>query len=143
MEVAVTVSELHRLVDFGMFGMLWLVQLVIYPSFLRVDAAQLVDWHRSYTFRVSFLIIPLMFAQLGLATLAAFGREGRAMDWLVLGLVVLCWGLTFFVSVPLHRKIELGDQTLETRRALVLTNWPRTVLWTWIFGLGCLSWLGL
>lgn len=129
-------SEIHSLIDFGMLTVLWLVQLVIYPSFLRIEAGQLLSWHQTYTFRVSFVIMPLMLAQLGLAVLAATAESAGWLDGLVLALVLLCWGLTFFVSVPLHRKIDTGDLSLPTRLALIRTNWPRTALWTAIFCLG-------
>lgn len=132
-------TELHSLVDFGMCVVLWLVQLVIYPSFLRIEDSRLIAWHKTYTFRVSFVIMPLMLAQLTLAVSAALAASGQWLDWLVIGLVLLCWMLTFFVSVPLHRKIDEGDPTQAFRRRLIRTNWPRTVLWTAIFILGFFS----
>lgn len=119
-----------------MLIVLWLVQLVIYPSFLRIEAGQLLSWHQTYTFRVSFVIMPLMLAQLALAVAAATAESAGWLDGLVLVLVLLCWGLTFFVSVPLHRKIDAGDLNQPTRLALIRTNWPRTALWTVIFCLG-------
>lgn len=128
--------ELHSLIDFGMCVTLWLVQLVIYPSFLRIEDSQLIRWHKTYTFRVSFVIMPLMLAQLALAVAAVFADPAQRLDWLILGLVLLCWLLTFFVSVPLHRKIDEGDPTQAFRKRLIQTNWPRTVLWTVIFLLG-------
>ena len=63
----ITIPEIHSLVDFGMCVVLWLVQLVIYPSFLRVKTSELPTWHKAYTFRVSLVILPLMFGQLLLA----------------------------------------------------------------------------
>jgi hypothetical protein len=129
-------SEIHSLVDFGMAVVLWLVQLVIYPSFLRIERAALVTWHQAYTFRVSFVILPLMLAQLVLAAAGVAAESASWLDGLVLALVLTCWGLTFFISVPLHRKIDAGDCSQATRRALIRTNWPRTLLWTAIFCLG-------
>ena len=119
-----------------MLVVLWLVQLVIYPSFLRIEPGQLMVWHQVYTFRVSFVIIPLMLAQLALAVAAALSDTAIWLDRLVLALVLVGWALTFFVSVPLHRRIDKGDLDLSTRQALIRTNWPRTILWTGIFCLG-------
>lgn len=131
-----SLPEIHTLVDFGMVVVLWLVQLVIYPSFLRIDSNRLVKWHQAYTFRVSFVIMPLMLAQLAIAVAAVFSAAVSWLDGLVLALVLLCWALTFFVSVPLHRRIDAGDLSESTRQALVRTNWPRTLIWTFIFCLG-------
>lgn len=129
-------SEIHSLIDFGMLIVLWLVQLVIYPSFLRIEAGQLLSWHQTYTFRVSFVIMPLMLTQLALAAAAAFGESAGWLDGFILALVLLCWGLTFFISVPLHKKIDGGDLSEATRTALIRTNWPRTLIWSAIFCLG-------
>ncbi len=131
----ITIPEIHSLVDFGMCVVLWLVQLVIYPSFLRVEPSELIAWHKAYTFRVSFIILPLMFGQLVFTILSVL--EGPSiLEWVAFAFVLVCWILTFFVSVPLHRKIEQNDTTKETRQKLIATNWPRTILWSVIFGLG-------
>ena len=131
----ITIPEIHSLVDFGMCVVLWLVQLVIYPSFLRVDSSDLLACHKAYTFRVSFVILPLMLGQLVMATLSVL-EDPSIPEWLAFAFVLVCWILTFFVSVPLHRKIEQNDMTRETRQKLIMTNWPRTILWSVIFGLG-------
>ena len=131
----IAIPELHSLVDFGMCVVLWLVQLVIYPSFLRVDSNDLLAWHKAYTFRVSFVILPLMFGQLALSILSVL-EDPSNLEWVAFVFVLVCWILTFFVSVPLHRKIEQNDITRETRQKLITTNWPRTILWSLIFGLG-------
>ena len=131
----ITIPEIHSLVDFGMCVVLWLVQLVIYPSFLRVEPSELIAWHKAYTFRVSFIILPLMFGQLVFTILSVL--EGPSiLEWVAFAFVLVCWSLTFFVSLPLHRKIEQNDTTKETRQKLIATNWPRTILWSVIFGLG-------
>ena len=131
----ITILEINSLVDFGMCVVLWLVQLVIYPSFLRVDPSELIAWHKAYTFRVSFVILPLMLGQLVIAILSVW-EDPSILEWVAFTFVLVCWILTFFVSVPLHRKIEQNDTTRETRQKLIATNWPRTILWSVIFGLG-------
>ena len=39
-----------------MVVLLWLVQLVIYPSFLECAEERLVNWHRTYVNRVAWII---------------------------------------------------------------------------------------
>ncbi|MGJ8641018.1 MAG: hypothetical protein ACSHYA_16625 [Opitutaceae bacterium] len=126
---------LTHLVNFGMVVVLWLVQLIIYPSFLRIEADKLVDWHKVYTFRVSFVIIPLMFGQMGLWLFSVYQAPNVTV---VVGLllVVICWILTFTISVPLHRKVERGEGSETVLRALIGTNWYRTVCWTGVFVIG-------
>jgi hypothetical protein len=127
--------ELRTLLDFGMVVILWLVQLVIYPSFLVCELSRLVDWHRSYTSRVSWVIVPIMFSQLPLVAWLAW-QDPNLANLAALATLVVCWILTFGISVPLHRKVEQGDTSAETRLRLTRTNWPRTFLWTLAFILG-------
>jgi hypothetical protein len=131
------INELRTLLDFGMVVILWLVQLVIYPGFLTCEPAKLVEWHKSYTQRVAWIIIPIMFTQLPLVAWFAWNESTYGNLVALLGLS-LCWVLTFGVSVPLHRKIDAGDTSRETLHRLIHTNWPRTILWTTAFVLGLL-----
>ena len=128
-------ESLQSLIDAAVFTLIWLVQLVIYPSFANIDANKLIHWHGIYTFRVSFLIIPLMFAQLGLAVYFALNNPTFS-SLSILVLIVSCWILTFVLSVPLHNKIQSGDADSNTLKKLVTTNWPRTILWSLIFIFG-------
>lgn len=130
--------ELRTLLDFGMLVILWLVQLVIYPSFLRCELIQLVDWHRAYKSRVAWVIIPVMFTQLPLVAWLSWTTPNTA-NYCALGALVLCWILTFAVSVPLHRRIDAGDTGAVTVGRLIRTNWPRTILWTAAFVFGLLA----
>ncbi|PXA05176.1 hypothetical protein DDZ13_04235 [Coraliomargarita sinensis] len=128
-------NELRMLLDFGMVVILWLVQLVIYPSFLTCDLTKLVEWHRAYTRRVAWVIIPVMFTQLPLVGWLT-REEPTRLNLAAFVCILIAWLLTFTVSVPLHRKIDSGDTSSETMQRLIKTNWPRTVLWTAAFVLG-------
>ena len=127
--------ELRALLDFGMVVLLWLVQRVIYPSFLKCPEDRLVQWHKTYIKRVGPIIIPMMLVQLPVVSWVCWVRASLA-DLAALACLVICWILTFAVSVPLHNKIDAGDTSRKTLDALVATNWPRTILWTATFVLG-------
>lgn len=126
---------LRSWVDLGLFVLIWLVQLVIYPSFYYIADEKLQEWHKIYTRRISYFVLPLMLAQLSLALMAL----GGAMSWYSLvdcSLVVACWGLTFWLSVPLHHAIAEGDRDPALRIRLIQTNLPRALVWSAIFILG-------
>ena len=91
----IAITELHSLVNFGMCVVLWLVQLVIYPSFLRVEPSELIAWHKAYTFRVSFVILPLMLGQLVITILSVW-EDPSILEWVAFTVVLVCWILTFF-----------------------------------------------
>jgi len=102
---------------------------------LQVAPERLVKWHAQYTQRMGYIVMPLMFGQLGLSVLAVW-QVGCGLGWLDLLLVLSCWGLTFGFSVPLHQQIAAGESHPKVLQRLVLTNWPRTLVWTFVFALG-------
>lgn len=111
---------------FFLTGLIWVIQLVHYPSFEFVDGA-FVDFHRFHSQRISWIVIPLMLVELASAmALAAENPSHYGLN--ALG-VALIWLSTFFLSVPIHNQLVDGKNQ-ELIAQLVLSNWPRTVLWT-------------
>jgi len=50
-------------VDFCLVVLIWLVQLIIYPSFRYMSPEQLAIWHPKYTTLITLVVGPLMLAQ--------------------------------------------------------------------------------
>lgn len=125
--------EMARLlVDFGLVMLIWLVQIVIYPSFGYYTADRLKQWHDRYVIRITWFVAPLMFAQIGILAYQLL----NSYDWSIMisaALVAAVWALTFFKAVPLHNEISQGKNLTSNCQKLVLYNWPRTVLWTLVF----------
>ena len=128
-------NELRTMVDFGLVVLIWLVQLIIYPSFLHSESATFQDWHQTYSFSISLVVIPLMFAQVGLVGFQLFNTPNWAVYTSAV-LVFLVWLSTFAQAVPLHNLISAGQIQADTLPLLVARNWIRTALWTIIFLLG-------
>lgn len=126
------IDLLKILFNSGLFVLIWIVQLVIYPSFCFYTEERLKIWHRSYTVRISIVVLPLMLGQLLFYLYSAF-NVAVVMDYALLFLVILTWLITFLISVPLHDKIEKKTNTIKYREQLVKTNWFRTLLWSLIF----------
>ncbi|SHH68424.1 hypothetical protein [Winogradskyella jejuensis] len=125
--------ELVRLlVDAGFLVLIWAVQLVIYPSFAYYSQSNLLLWHRSYTKRVTIIVLPLMFSQLILGIIHLY----QVQNWysiLSLGIIVTLWLLTFLIFVPLHQSIDKNKPVTNACKKLVNYNWYRTFLWTILF----------
>jgi len=116
-------------VDTALCTLIWLVQIVIYPGFLCYNESDLKKWHRAYTGRITIIVMPLMLSQLFLYVFLSYSQP--SFDAFAgLGLVIMIWAVTFFVSVPLHAKIDTLADTIITRKKLVRTNWMRTIAWT-------------
>ncbi len=117
-------ESIHQFAVFAMTGVIWLVQLVHYPSFLFVEKSRWSEFHKAHTFWITPVVAPLMLVQLG----SSFFFEG-AERFLFVGLSLAVFALTFLISVPLHQKLEKSFDE-DILKKLIRTNWMRTLLWS-------------
>ncbi len=122
----------HLLATSMMVAVIWFVQVVHYPLFRRVGRDAFVRYENEHTQRITFIVAPLMGAELVTAALlAVLVEESRLWPWAWggVGLVAVCWLSTAFIQVPCHRRLSLVyDEAVAVR--LIGTNWIRTVAWT-------------
>lgn len=120
-----------------MTGVIWLVQIVHYPLFAGVGAAGFAAYEASHSQRITYIVAPLMLLELFTACLLVLqfpAGHMRGLSIAGLGLVILIWLTTFFLSVPQHQVLSLGFDE-AAHRTLVSTNWIRTVAWSLRSGL--------
>lgn len=124
-------SALILVFDTGVFVLIWLVQLVIYPSFCHYPSDALKTWHKVYTKRVTLVVLPLMFGQL-LLNLFNVISASSPLNVLKLVLILMAWLLTFGIFVPLHTAVdkEQGKELASLTKKLVRKNWYRTIVWS-------------
>jgi len=127
-----------NIINFGLVVLIWLVQLIIYPSFAHIDEAGFVNWHRKYVKRISSVAIPLMLAQILLVFRLVF-LKSNLLDFLMLSGITIIWIASFSLSVPCHKKLQKRGKDQAVIKRLVQTNWIRTILWTAIFLTGIFS----
>ena len=122
--------DLFRLVfDFGMLVLIWIVQLVIYPSFQYYSKPNLKIWHTKYMFRFSLVVAPLMILQT--ITIGLQLWENFDLYTILSGTIMLIlWISTQFQFVPIHMKISYKEFETSDIARLVRLNWTRTILWT-------------
>ncbi|MFM8334681.1 MAG: hypothetical protein ACKODK_03905 [Opitutaceae bacterium] len=117
----------HAAATLFMTGVIWFVQIVHYPLFGRVGAAEFPAFEREHARRTGRVVGPAMVVELLLAL--ALAARGGVLAWAGLALLGVIWASTAFVQVPLHRRLEQGADVAAQRR-LVRTNWIRTAAWT-------------
>lgn len=125
----------HALATIAMTGVVWFVQLVHYPLFVRVGAADFAAFHQGHVRRTGRVVVPLMVVELATASLIPLAAPPVLRGPALAGLAVLAaiWGSTFLVQVPLHRRLEASPALEERDRIatrLVNTNWVRTLAWS-------------
>lgn len=122
----------HALVTWSLCGLIWFVQLVHYPLFLRVPEAAAVAYEREHCRRITPLVAPLMLLEATLAAWLCWSPPAGVATATALagaGLLLVVWSSTAFLQVALHRRLERADDRRSKLR-LVHTNWLRTAAWT-------------
>ena len=122
---------MHAAATWALCGLIWTVQLVIYPQFERVGSEAFSAYHAAHMKRITWVVAPLMFAELGTAIWLLF-REQGSEGALLLSFVFLAlnWASTALVQVPLHQQLEREGGDVRTCQKLTLSNWIRTAGWT-------------
>lgn len=126
------IGIIRLLFDFGLLVLIWLVQLLIYPSFKFYSAENLLKWHKKYTLGISLIVIPLMLGQLLLGIIQLTSKT-NSYTIISMVLITIVWCITFIKFVPIHNNIATGKSNNEVFHKLVKLNWFRTILWTIIF----------
>lgn len=119
---------LHAAATWAMLGVILTVQWVVYPQFLRVGPDEFIAYHREHTRRITWVVGPLMLAELGAAVGLVVLHSASPVAWTGIACLAGIWSSTVFVQVPLHDRLAGGfDRDLATR--LIRTNALRTGLW--------------
>lgn len=112
---------------FFMTGVIWIIQLVHYPAFAFVDPKRFLSFHTLHSSQITWIVGPVMLIELSTAVGLCFLKTPLVYANLIS--VVILWGLTGFVSVPIHTQLAQGLD-LGLVQQLVMTNWFRTCMWS-------------
>ena len=114
-----------------MVGVIWVVQVVVYPAFLHVPPAGFRAYERNHQRRMSMVLAVFAPAEL-ITALLVFVAPGDVPRWLpfVAGAVLAgLWISTGAYYAPLHGRLAEGYDE-DRIRVLIRTNWARTAGWT-------------
>lgn len=120
-------STINLCISWALFGLIWVIQLVHYPTFEFVDSTNFLAFHQHHTKTITLIVMPLMLGELGLSIY--FVKQQSSIYLGPLILVGLIWLSTFFIQVPIHHTLGAGKDSFLIQK-LVNTNWIRTILWT-------------
>lgn len=104
---------------FAMTGVIWLVQLVQYPSFRRVGAAGFGEFHRHHCAAIGLVVGPLMVVEFLTALLLAAVGEPSWFWQGMLGLLLVLWLSTGLWQGRLHSRLSREGAQPNLVRALV------------------------
>ncbi len=115
-----------------MVGLIWVVQIVIYPMFADVPESAFPNYEQRHAQSITWIVMPVMLLELitlGLLVMNGYPGVPSWIWWASAGLLAITWGITFLISVPCHGVLT-GGFDAEVHRRLVSTNWIRTFAWT-------------
>ena len=112
-----------------MTGVIWVIQLVHYPSFRFIDSTRFVDFQRFHQRSITWIVLPTMMVELCSGILILVTQNLSPLSISNISSITLIWLATYFFSVPCHSALEkeFNGKVVEK---LIQTNWIRTVLWT-------------
>ena len=121
---------IHLIATSVMVGVIWIIQLVHYPSFHFIELNQYTTFQRFHMSRISYVVIPAMLTELFTLILIIISMD--QVDHIILAsalLLIVIWLMTAVFFSGVHQKLTLGyDQVVVEK--LVKINWGRTLLWT-------------
>ena len=131
---------LHLVATSIMVGVIWVIQLVHYPSFHYIDRSRYELFQDFHMRSISWIVFPLMSVELitGILLIQSpvFGHSNK-LFFISMILLALIWFLTATLFISIHKNLSNGYNKNIIYR-LVNLNWLRTILWSlrmvFIFG---------
>ena len=125
-----SLEQLHLIVTSMMVAIIWMVQILHYPSFLFVDKKQYTEFQQFHMKKISYIIVPIMLLEL----FSGFGilfyiEKAQLSLYASLTLLVLIWVITGLFFTKYHTELS-KKYNRNTILRLIRFNWIRTVLWT-------------
>ncbi len=121
---------IHLVATSIMVGVIWVIQLVHYPSFHFIESKQYTTFQRFHMSRISYVVVPAMLTELfTLIFLIIFMDQIDTLVTVSGLLLIIIWLMTAVFFSGVHQKLTSGyDKTVVN--SLVKLNWGRTLLWT-------------
>ena len=126
-----TILVIHAAATWALAGLIWTVQLVLYPQFRRVGEREFAAYHASHMFCITLVVGPLVLVEVATAGwLFLFGGLRDLFFIASLPLLALNILSTALLQVPQHKRLERGGFDAALCQRLTAGNWVRTAAWS-------------
>ena len=131
------ILSFHLIITSIMVGVIWVIQLVHYPSFKFISRDTYISFQSFHVRRISIIVVPLMIVELitGFLLLVDNGFSENILLFSFL-LLLIIWIITALFFSRIHKKLSSGFIE-ELINKLVFLNWIRTILWSIRLALIC------
>ena len=120
----------HLIFTSIMTGVIWVIQIVHYPSFHFIEKELYTAFQKFHMNKISIIVMPIMLAEL-ITGIMLFLDKSSKSPFLTISIIilVLIWLITGVFFTKAHNELIAGYQELVVNQ-LVAMNWIRTLLWT-------------
>ena len=112
-----------------MVGVIWVIQLVHYPSFKYVNESDYIIFQKYHMSNISYIVFPVMFTELITALIILFFGEKSLFFVLSLICLFLIWVITGVLFTKYHNILKEGKDLMIIDK-MIKANWIRALLWT-------------
>ena len=122
--------DIHFLSTAIMVGVIWVIQLIHYPSFHFIKKSNYSKFQQFHMNRISIIVIPTMIIEI-ISGLLIFWSVFHSNIFFISSLFILIsiWAITFIFFTKMHQGLVFGYNQ-EIVNKLILINWSRTLLWS-------------
>lgn len=116
-----------------MVGLMFAVQLVIYPAFRSVGAGEFVDYVNNHSTRIVYalaLFAPLEVLTALLLWLNPPDGVSKSLALVAGAVLAMMWIATGLYFGPFHGRLVADGGRPDLVNQLIATNWVRTIGWT-------------
>ena len=120
----------HLIFTSIMVGVIWVIQLVHYPSFHFIKPDIYTVFQKFHMEKISMIVMPMMIAELITVLLLLYSEDSKNILIIIsFILLIIIWGITAVFFSGMHNKLIAGYQETIVNDLIVM-NWIRTLLWT-------------
>ena len=130
-----SLDQIHLIATSMMVAIIWIVQILHYPTFLFINKKQYTDFQQFHMNKISYIIVPIMAVELfsGLGILFIIQIQ-QISFYVSFALLILIWMITGLLFTKYHSDLS-KKYNEETILQLIRFNWIRTLFWTMRFAL--------
>lgn len=111
-------------------GVMWVVQLAVYPQFVRVPMEAFGEYHRAHCRALAWVAGPLLTVEAVVAIVGLLFRRDFP-TFVAAACLGIGWFVTFACHVPVHHRLsERRSPERALVRTLVNWHWVRTIAWS-------------
>ena len=124
------ISLTHLVFTSIMVGIIWVIQLVHYPSFYFIQKDIFVSFQKFHMDKIAIIVAPVMLIELITGILLIYMETNIDIVLSIsLFILIAIWVLTAIYFYKAHQNLMSGYNE-EIISQLIKLNWIRTILWT-------------